>query len=139
MQIIQIGLRVTLPKYHLIGWEYLPHGIVGKVAQIAFIQSGKLLKIGTPGELKSSVQGSLLEVACRPLMKASKALEKLEGLVAMTAYGTTLHVNVHDEERAKRDIREIAKRERFEVESISAIPASLEDVFATLTEGAAAS
>jgi ABC-2 type transport system ATP-binding protein len=104
--------------------------------QIAFIQSGKLLKIGTPAELKGSVSGKLLEVECRPLMKASKALESLEGMVAMTAYGTTLHVNVTDEERAKRDILSISKKENFEVTSIQSIPASLEDVFATLTEGA---
>lgn len=107
--------------------------------QIAFIQSGKLLKIGTPSSLKNSVSGKLLEVACDPLMKASKALESLDGLVAMTAYGTTLHVNVKDEVRAKKDILDISRKANFNVSSIQSIPASLEDVFATLTEGVAAS
>jgi len=60
--------------------------------QIAFISRGRLLKIGTPTELKNSVQGKLLEVQCAPLMKASHHFGKLEGVVGITAYGTMLHL-----------------------------------------------
>ncbi len=103
--------------------------------QIAFIQDGKLLRIGAPAQLKSSVSGHLLEVTCKPLMKASKALEHQKWVKAITAYGTTLHLNVDDEDQAKKEIYEISKKNNIEVSSIDSVGASLEDVFATLSTG----
>ena len=104
--------------------------------QIAFISQGRLLKIGPPEELKNQVTGKLLEVECRPLMKASRIFEKLPGVTGITAYGTTLHLNVVDIEEAKGAILKTVKEESIEMISIKPISASLEDVFATLSEGA---
>ena len=105
--------------------------------QIAFISDGKILSIGTPAELKGRVTGGLLEIECRPLMKASRSFRNISGLIGLTAYGTTLHLNVHDERAAEREARAIAAKEGVDVISVKSIPASLEDVFATLEEGSA--
>ena len=104
--------------------------------QIAFISQGRLLRIGSPAGLKSQVTGNLLEVACRPLMKASRVFQHLAGVTGITAYGTTLHLNVSDMAQARRAVAEAARANAIEVESVQPIPASLEDVFATLTEPA---
>jgi ABC-2 type transport system ATP-binding protein len=103
--------------------------------QIAFISRGRLLTLGTPQDLKHQVGGKLLEVECRPLMKGSSVFGKLPGVTGVTAYGTTLHLNVSDEGKVKQEIRESAAKEGIEVESVRPIEASLEDVFASLTEG----
>jgi ABC-2 type transport system ATP-binding protein len=102
--------------------------------QIAFIAQGKLLSVGTPEQLKHSVTGGLLEVECRPLMKASKLFSRIDGLIGITAYGTSLHLNVRDEAKATAEVRRIAEREKIELRSVKPIPATLEDVFATLEE-----
>ncbi len=103
--------------------------------QIAFISQGKLLTIGTPLELKQRVGGRLLEVECVPLMKGSSVFGKIPGITGVTAYGTTLHLNVADEGRALKAIHDAAAKEGVEIRSIKPIAASLEDVFAALTEG----
>ena len=102
--------------------------------QIAFISQGRILKIGSPADLKEKNPGHILEVECQPLMKASRVFQKIPGLLEMTAYGTTLHLNVEELDSSQQRIREIAQSEGVQVTSIKEIPASLEDVFATLSE-----
>ncbi len=102
--------------------------------QIAFISKGKLLKIGKPEELKKEISANLLEVECRPLMKASHFLGQLPQVIGLTAYGTTLHLNVTDSKSAEQAVLQVAEKEGIEVSSIRPITASLEDVFATLTQ-----
>ncbi len=102
--------------------------------QIAFISAGRILKIGKPKELKKEVSQNLIEIECYPLMKASRLFQKIPQVVGLTAYGTTLHLNVLDPKAVEGQLQEIARRESIEIISIKSISASLEDVFATLTE-----
>lgn len=102
--------------------------------QIAFISQGRLLKIGRPTDLKHELRGRLLEIECRPLMKASRVFGALEGVTGLTAYGTTLHLNVEDAAPVESRLRQSARREGIEVLSVKPIDASLEDVFATIEE-----
>ena len=102
--------------------------------QIAFISQGRLLTKGEPNELKTEISGKLLEVEASPLMKASRVFQKIPGITGLTAYSSTLHLNVNDVDKVTRAIVETAKKENIQVTSIKPIPASLEDVFATLTE-----
>lgn len=104
--------------------------------QIAFISQGKLLRHGKPADLRAQVPGTILEVQCQPLMKASMVFSELPGVREVTAYGTTLHINVMDGEKFKKEIHALAKPQGIEVGEIRTIPASLEDVFATLEESA---
>ena len=100
--------------------------------QIAFISRGRILAIGSPTELKNKVTGKLLEIECRPLLKASHLFEKIPEVAGITAYGTTLHLNVVDEVGVRNQILQVAQENSIEVISIKPISASLEDVFATL-------
>jgi ABC-2 type transport system ATP-binding protein len=102
--------------------------------QIAVISQGRLLTIGSPNELKAHASGKLLEVECLPLMKGSRIFRKLPGVTGITAYGTTLHLNVSKVEPMIQTVHEAAKTNSIEIVSIKPIAASLEDVFATLTE-----
>lgn len=102
--------------------------------QIAFISQGHLLTLGEPEQLKTDVSGRLLEVECSPLMKASRIFHQLPDVTGLTAYSTTLHLNVRDPESAKQTLQDIGRREGIQITSIKPIPASLEDVFAILTE-----
>ena len=105
-----------------------------RCSQIAFVSRGRLLKIGSPETLKSEIHNRLLEVECRPLMKASRLFGALPHVEAVTTYGTTLHLNVTDKTTVEQEIREVAQREAIEITSVHPIAASLEDVFASLEE-----
>jgi ABC-type multidrug transport system ATPase subunit len=102
--------------------------------QIAFISQGRLLTIGKPETLKAQVSERLLEVECTPLMKGSRVFRQLPGVVGVTAYGTTLHLNVSNEEDARRSLEVAAQKHGIHIQSIRPIAASLEDVFSTLSE-----
>ncbi len=102
--------------------------------QIGFISRGKLLKIGKPEELKNEISANLLEVECQPLMKASHFFGQLPEVIGLTAYGTTLHLNVTNSLLAEQAVVNSAQKQGILVKSIKSINASLEDVFATLTK-----
>ena len=104
--------------------------------QVAIINRGQLLQSGTPQQLRERVQGQLLEVECSPLMKASQVFGTLPDVVGLTAYGTSLHVNVVDAARAETALRQAAEAQQVQVMSIRPIAASLEDVFASLEKEA---
>ena len=99
---------------------------------IAFINEGKILKIGQPTQLKHDLSRQILEVTCRPLMKASRVFGALEGVRGVTVYGTTLNLNVTDQKTVEALVLAAAGKEGVEVTSIKSISASLEDVFSDL-------
>jgi ABC-2 type transport system ATP-binding protein len=99
---------------------------------IAFISDGKILKIGHPTELRQQLNGKILEVACQPLMKASRIFLALEGVRGVTVYGTTLNLNVTDEKAVEARVIAAASKEGVTISSIKPIAASLEDVFSDL-------
>ncbi len=100
---------------------------------IAIISQGKLLQIGPPQELKDRLKGKVLEVECQPLLKASHLFQTLPDVTGLTAYGTTLHVNVKDTAAAQEQIRRSAAENGIEIVGIHPIAASLEDVFALIS------
>ncbi len=102
--------------------------------QLAIINHGQLLSIGTPQQMREQVTGKLLQVQCNPVMKASKTFRKLKGILGVTAYGTAVHVIVDDIVLGKQLIEQSALQNQITITTIEPIPASLEDVFATLTE-----
>lgn len=102
---------------------------------IAFISDGKLLKIGQPSDLRQQLSDQILEVACQPLMKASRLFLKLEGVRGVTVYGTTLNLNVTDQKAVEERVKTSAGKEGIVISSIKSIPASLEDVFSDLDKG----
>jgi len=102
---------------------------------IAFISAGKILRIGQPAQLKHDLSAQILEVTCRPLMKASRLFLTLEGVRGVTVYGTTLNLNVNDRKAVEARVMAAASREGVEITSIRPIGASLEDVFSDLDSG----
>ena len=103
--------------------------------QIAFISRGKLLKSGSPEELRRNLPGKLLEVSCHPVMKGSKVFGSIPGVLRVTAYGTSIHLNVNDTQAVQQDVIRLAEKEHITISSIEIIDPSLEDVFATIAEG----
>jgi len=102
---------------------------------IAFISAGKILKIGQPAALRQQLSGRILEVACKPLMKASRLFLKLEGVRGVTVYGTTLNLNVTDEKAVEQRVIDLGRKEGLTISSIKVVDASLEDVFSDLDSG----
>ncbi|MBN1794965.1 MAG: ABC transporter ATP-binding protein [Candidatus Omnitrophica bacterium] len=102
--------------------------------QIAVLSRGKILSKGSPDSLRKKVPGKIFEVNCRPLMKASRVFRKMRGVNGIMAYGTNLHVNVSDDSDFEKTMYRIAEKEDVAILAVRPISASLEDLFATISE-----
>ncbi len=100
--------------------------------RIALLHEGRLLGIGTPGELKAMMPGALLEVrTAAPRRTAALLREKLAGgMVGL--FGDRVHVATRDAAATEVRVRELIAAAGFELLSLRPIEPSLEDLFVSV-------
>lgn len=102
--------------------------------RLALIFRGKMVALGTPGELKQkSLQGDLLLLKCDPLPQAITALEHNSMVMDVAVFGSALHLIVHNADAAIRELPSYLEQQSIKVEKIERTRPSLEDVFVSLT------
>lgn len=97
---------------------------------LAFIQDGRLVAMGSPGEIKSHhMRGQVLEVNCDQPDAAIPILRNLDMFQEVTLYGSQIHVVTQDPDAHKSLVEETLRQGGVHVTSIERIVPSLEDVF----------
>jgi ABC-2 type transport system ATP-binding protein len=97
---------------------------------LAFIQDGRLVAMGSPGEIKSHhMRGQVLEVNCDRPDTAIPIVRGLGVFQEVTLYGSQIHVVTQDPDAHKPFIEETLRQEGVHVTAIERIVPSLEDVF----------
>ncbi len=103
--------------------------------RLGLVYRGELVALGTPSELKAtSVQGTVLEVACDRAQDALATLEAIPGVRDAAMCGTTLHVVTDEQVDLTARVEEALSGAGFAVERVERITPSLEDVFVALIE-----
>jgi len=103
--------------------------------RIGFIYHGKLIAIGSPEELKTSImQEKILEVNCDRPHEAMDEIAGVDAVKESALFGKALHVVVYDENTAIRQIPQVLAESGYNVSSVETITPSLEDVFVSLIE-----
>lgn len=100
---------------------------------LAILSHGKILMQGSPDFIKKSLPDDVIRVTCDPLMLASRVFQQIEGVRSLTVYSHTLHLNLARKFESS-EFYETANKNGITIESIEKIPATLEDVFATLEQ-----
>jgi ABC-2 type transport system ATP-binding protein len=110
-----------------------------RCTRVALLHEGGLLALDTPGGLRASLPGVVMEVLAGDRDRATSTLEHLPGVVDVQLFGERSHVRVApgsalgDPERLQAALRDAG----VAAESVRRVPASLEDVFiARVSEGA---
>jgi len=104
--------------------------------RLALIYRGRMIAIGSPGELKADLGGNtLLEISASPVLTALGALEGCAGVLDAALFGTQIHAVVADESHIP-EARQVMEAAGARVQSLSSIPPTLEDVFVSLVEKA---
>jgi len=104
--------------------------------RLALMDRGRLVALGTPGELKrGSLRGALLRVECQPLGEALDALGRAPGVLEAAVFGDAFHVTVSAAEPALRDLPRWLTERGLQCGAIAEIPPSLEDVFVARVGG----
>jgi len=97
---------------------------------LAFIQSGQLVAIGSPQEIKANeMHGHVLEVACHQPDLAIPVLRELGLFDEVALYGALIHVVTTDPDAHRVLIEKILGEHGVQVMAIEQIAPSLEDVF----------
>jgi ABC-2 type transport system ATP-binding protein len=103
--------------------------------RIALMYRGKVIALGTPAELKESLQTHhILHLEVSDVLGSMKVLEKMEGISDVAVFGGGLHVTVLDAAKAIPQIRSSLEAAGFEVPELERITPSMEDVFVAMIE-----
>ncbi|MGD8813162.1 MAG: ABC transporter ATP-binding protein [Anaerolineales bacterium] len=103
--------------------------------RLAFIQRGRLIALGTPGEIKRGMmKGQVLEITLEDSSRAMKVLrtardEKRLAVGEIALYGSMLHVVAPDVRQLRGVIASILLEEGITLGRMVVIEPSLEDVF----------
>jgi ABC-2 type transport system ATP-binding protein len=103
--------------------------------RLALMYRGKVIALGTPGELKAGLtEHSLLNLDTSDPLETMRALEGLEDVRDVAVFGGGLHVTVDDVEATSARVRERLSARGIELRKMEQIEPSMEDVFVALIE-----
>lgn len=103
--------------------------------RLALIHGGKIVAMGTPGELKKDFMDyDVFDVACDRPQEAMAELETLEGVREVALFGKGLHVVSEKNRDMEEKLGETLRAKGHKVEKVERISPSLEDVFVYLIE-----
>ena len=103
--------------------------------RVGFISAGRLVAINSPGRLKQTqMRGQVLEINVSDPEKAVRILKAAQKsrqvpLDEVALYGAQIHAVVLEAQKYKEAIQQILMEGNIQVNSITRIPPTLEDVF----------
>ena len=103
--------------------------------RLGLIYRGRLIAIGTPGELKTRyMREEVIEVACDRPQEAMESLAALPEVKEAALFGKGLHVVAAEGKQAAPAIEKSLREQGFAVRKVARVRPSLEDVFVSLIE-----
>jgi ABC-2 type transport system ATP-binding protein len=102
-----------------------------RCSRVALLHEGQLLALDTPGALRNSLKGDVMEVIAHDRDRAGQVLEKLPGVVDVQLFGERTHARLEPGSPFSDPDRLTAELERAGVgiHSVRHVQTSLEDVF----------
>ena len=103
--------------------------------RIALMYAGKVVALGTPADLKQSLEShQILYVESSDIRGSMTLIEKLPGVADVAVFGGGLHVTVDHAETASPAIRRALEDAHISTMQIERIQPSMEDVFVAKIE-----
>ncbi len=103
-----------------------------RCSRVGLLYKGKLLAMGTPGEVKDLMPGTILELRTSNPRRAMDALRNELGANSVSLFGDKIHIMTATPEKAVRDTKVILSREGFKFKEMHPIEPALEDVFVSV-------
>lgn len=106
--------------------------------RVALIHGGRLAAMGTPGEVKQVFAGRpILEVRARDSVEAMRVLDTLPQVEKTSLFGTAVHAVLRSADTTPHAIDQALRAAGVDVDDITAVAPSLEDVFLDVIDTAA--
>jgi len=108
--------------------------------RVALLSRGTLLAVDTPHALRESLPGRLYEIVTADPRRTRAVLATVDGVASVQSFGERAHVRLDwPAEEAIGRLRARLEADQIRVDSIRAVPTSLEDVFIARVIAASAS
>jgi ABC-2 type transport system ATP-binding protein len=105
-----------------------------RCSRVGLLAEGRLLAADTPGNIKSLMRGTVVEVVCTDIRRAFAVLKGLPGVREVQLFGDRLNAVVDEPEKEVRVIEAALLRESIPILQKRILPPSLENVFISVTE-----
>jgi ABC-2 type transport system ATP-binding protein len=105
-----------------------------RTTRTAFMREGSIMELGTPKELKQTVEGHMIEIIPSDSRAAREVLKADPRILDVSLFGDSLHVrlsDVSDEAHAKEALEKVG----IEIKSFRQIAPAMEDVFLSVLTG----
>jgi ABC-2 type transport system ATP-binding protein len=107
--------------------------------RVALLHHGQIQQIGTPDEVRSSLNAKRLELRTSNLSKAYQVLSRISGpqknIIDVQRFGDRLDLIAHDPEEADRVVRETMTAAALPIEEMRIGEPTLENVFVAILRG----
>ena len=107
-----------------------------RCTRVGFMNAGRIIREGTPVELRRRLEGRVLELIGQPLASLRKLAEKETGVMGVQMFGDRLHLRVQagQAEAVMEQLAEHIPAEGGQISRLRVVPPQLEDVFMELLE-----
>jgi ABC-2 type transport system ATP-binding protein len=105
-----------------------------RCSRVGLLAEGRLLAADTPGNIRSLMRGTVIEVVCTDIRRAFAVLKGLPGVREVQLFGDRLNAVVDEPEKEVRVIEAALLREGIPILQKRILPPSLENVFISVTE-----
>jgi ABC-2 type transport system ATP-binding protein len=103
--------------------------------RLALMNRGRIVALGTPGELKRQLQAfKLMYLESSDPLESMRALENVAGIHDVAVFGKGLHITVEDLAEAEKITRQTLGEKGISIQLLEPIQPSMEDVFVALIE-----
>lgn len=103
--------------------------------RVALMNKGKIMVVGTPGEVKKTMHGEIVEILCTDIRRAFALLKKHPFVQEVQAFGDRLHVVVRHAGIDLRPLIEMLSAHSIMVTDWRIVKPTLENVFISLMTG----
>ncbi len=103
-----------------------------RCGRVGLIHEGKLLAVGTPGEVKRLMRESIVEVICNAPRDAARLMRSQLGGMTVGLFGDRVHIVTSNPDDTAVRVQSILSAADIELFMIRTIEPSLEDVFVSV-------
>ncbi len=103
--------------------------------RLALLESGRIIGLGTPDEVKRMMSETILEVCVHEPRKARDLLRSELGAKGVDLFGDRVHVVTNDPEASGERVQAVLDQAGLKVTTIRQVEPSLEDVFVSVIAG----
>ncbi|GAB4417916.1 MAG: ABC transporter ATP-binding protein [Anaerolineales bacterium] len=103
-----------------------------RCSRVGLMYAGKLVECDTPSNIRSKLEGDVIEIQAEDWRKALETVAGLKGVREAQTYGETVNLLVDNGAKRLREIERALKKSKIKTRSVRIAPARMEEAFISL-------